>query len=183
MIFRKSHGAALARLLAFALLCPSLLMARAPLQRDYLTPQEADLVRDAQVLDRRINIFIKAAERRLLLLADPQAATSKQVQKDVEKWGELPKGSRVELLGDLSRIIEAAITNIDDVAARNAKEPVLPKAVRNLATAAKRFLDQLTTMRTASREERERAAIEESVEQLQRIIEVAESLPAPAKKS
>jgi hypothetical protein len=37
-------------------------------QRDHLTPQEVDIVKEAQILDQRIEVFIKAAERRLLVL-------------------------------------------------------------------------------------------------------------------
>ena len=33
--------------------------------RDHLTPQEVDLVKEAQVLDKRIEIFIKAADRQV----------------------------------------------------------------------------------------------------------------------
>ena len=36
--------------------------------REHLTPQEIDLVKDAQVLDKRIDIFIKAADRRMIAL-------------------------------------------------------------------------------------------------------------------
>lgn len=37
-------------------------------QRDHLTPQEVELIKDTQVLDKRIDVFIKAAERRVLVL-------------------------------------------------------------------------------------------------------------------
>ena len=55
--------------------------------RDYLTPQEVDLVKDAQVLDKRIDIFIKAAERRFQVLGVQitTIATTKQSQKQAQK--------------------------------------------------------------------------------------------------
>ena len=37
-------------------------------QRDHLTQQEVDLVKEAQVLDKRIDVFIKAAERRMMVI-------------------------------------------------------------------------------------------------------------------
>jgi hypothetical protein len=40
----------------------------APLQRDHLTQQEVDLVKEAQILDKRIDVFIKAAERRMMVI-------------------------------------------------------------------------------------------------------------------
>ena len=164
-------------------LSPALAHARVgAASRDHLTPKEAELVRDTQVLDKRIEIFIRAAERRLLALTDPGAATSTQVQKEMEKWGELPKGTRAELLMDLSKIIDEAITNIDDVAARDEKNQLLPKALRRLADASARFLAQLTTMRERAQDGRERDALEQAVENLQSVIEAANRLPPDVKK-
>src|ERR1700752_615623 len=76
-------------------------------QRNNLTPQEVDLVKEAQVLDKRIDVFIKAADRRLFVIKGGTAATApnaKQLKKDAEKWGELPTGSRAELVSDIARI-------------------------------------------------------------------------------
>jgi|SRR5205085_2806473 len=160
-------------------------------QRDHLTPAEADLVRDAQALDQRTQIFIKAAERRLLLLTDPQAAQALQAkqqtkqaknkEKDTDKelWGELPKGTRAELYADLTGIFDEAITNIDDVAARNAKSSLLPHALRNLAAAAARFRTQLLPLRdTAADDERE--ALDNALSELQEIIDAGQKLPPEA---
>ena len=151
--------------------------------REHLTPQEIELVRDTQELDRRIAVFIKAAERRLLAISNPQAAQSKQVQKDVEAWGELPKGTRAELLSDLAKILDEAITNIDDTATRNENNPLIPKAVRKLAEASSQFIAQLTPMRNSGLEDPARDALEEAVENAQAIIEAANKLPAEVKKN
>ncbi|HEY0407714.1 MAG TPA: hypothetical protein VGC89_18410 [Pyrinomonadaceae bacterium] len=150
---------------------------RAAVKRDHLTPLEADQVREAQILDKRIEVFIKAAERRLLVLTDPNAANIKQTQKDLEKWGELPKGTRTELLTDLARILEEAITNIDDVAARDAENRLLPKALRKLAAASTRFAAQLTPMREQAKDEAERDVLEQALEHIQSILEAANKLP------
>jgi hypothetical protein len=156
--------------------------ARSRAKRDHLTPLEADQVREAQLLDKRIDVFIKAAERRLLVLTDPNAANNKQVQKDLEKWGELPKGTRTELLADLAKILEEAITNIDDVAARDAENRLLPKALRKLAAASTRFAGQLTPMREQAKEEAERDVLEQSLEHIQSILEAANKLPPDVKE-
>ena len=150
--------------------------------RDYLTPKEEEQVKEAQALDKRIDIFIKVAERRLLILTDQNAALSKQVQKDLGKWGELPKGTRAELIMDIANILDAAITNIDDVALRDEKNLLLPKALRKLADAATRFQTQLAPMREQTKEEQERAAVEHVMEKTQEILEAAHKLPAPEKK-
>ncbi len=150
--------------------------------RDHLTPQEADLVRDAQTLDKRTAIFIKAAERRLLLLTDSNAAASRQAQKDVEKWGELPKGTRAELLGDVAKILDEASTNVDDVSMRDEKNPLIPKALRMLAAASTRFVAQLVEMRARAADGEERDALEQAIENAQSIIAAADKLQSPRKQ-
>src|SRR6185503_12316883 len=77
-------------------------------KRDHLTPQEVDLVKEAQALDKRIEVFIKAAERRMMVINNSSAANAKQLKKDSERWGELPTGSRAELVGDIARIFDEA---------------------------------------------------------------------------
>ncbi len=151
-------------------------------RRDHLTPQEVELIREAQELDKRTAVFIKAAERRLLSLIDPRAAQSKQVQKDVERWGELPKGTRAELLSDLSKILDEAITNIDDSSARAPESKLLTKALRNLAEASTGFLAQLVPLRTGAQDGREREALEQAIENVQEIVTAASKLPPPPAK-
>jgi hypothetical protein len=154
-------------------------LARHPIARDYLTAKEVERVKEAQILDKRIEVFVKAAERRLLVLMEPNAATAKQVQKDMEKWGELPQGSRVELIMDIANILDASITNIDDVAVRDEKNPLLPKALRKLADAATRFQTQLTSLHQQAKDNAERAAIEKVIENVQEILGAANKLPPP----
>src|SRR5258705_7939358 len=101
--------------------------------RDHLTPKEVDLVQEAQQIDVRVDVFVRAIERRMIVLTDPAQATSKQVLKEAERSGELPKGSQAELLGDIAGILDEAITNIDDVASKeNANQKLMQKALRKL---------------------------------------------------
>src|SRR4030095_8733302 len=72
--------------------------------REHLTTQEIDLVKEAQMLDKRIDVFVHAIERRLIVLNSTSAANAKQLKKDAERWGELPAGSRADLVSDLARI-------------------------------------------------------------------------------
>jgi len=146
-------------------------------RRDPLTEKEADLVREAQALDERTKVFTKAVERRLLALAGPGTATSKQAQKDADKWGELPQGTRAELLYDIAGIFDEAVTNIEDVGSHNAKSSLIPKSLRILAEASNRFLPQLTAMRERAQEEREKDALERAIEAAQEIIAAASKLP------
>lgn len=178
--FYNAAGPAAALLFFLAALLPA--FAHTPAARDYLTPKEEERVKEAQILDKRIEVFIKAAERRLLVLTDHNAATTKQVQKDLEKWGELPAGTRVELIMDIANIFDAAITNIDDVALRDETNRLLPKALRRLAEAATRFQTQLTPLAQQTQDRAERDAIEKVVESVQEIVAAANKLPPPEKK-
>lgn len=152
----------------------------APVQRrEHLTTQEVDMVRDTQELDRRSELFIKIAERRLVAITSPAAAadTPTLSAKENEKWGELPKGTRAQHLNDLARIFDEAIVNVDDVAARTPDSALLPKAVRKLGAASTRFLAQLLPLRTGATADGEREALEQTIDNLQQIIDAAKKLP------
>jgi len=144
--------------------------------RDHLTLQEVDLIKDAQILDKRIEVFVKAADRRLLVLKGVDATSAKQLKKDSERWGELPIGSRAELVGDIAHILDEAITNIDDVSSRDEKNPLIPKALRRLAAEVVQMEEQLGPMRTQAKGEAEIASFELLNENAQSILEAANKL-------
>ena len=150
--------------------------------RDHLSPQEVDLVKEAQELDKLIDVFIKAADRRLLVLNGVDAASTKQLKKDSELWGELPSGSRAELVHDIAKILDEAITNIDDVSSRDEKNPLVPKALRKLASEATRIVTQLKPLSTQAKGEAEVASFELVMENAQSILEAANKLPPPVEK-
>jgi len=151
--------------------------------RDHLTPKEIDLVKDAQELDKRIEVFIKAADRRLLVISGGRdAATSKQLKKDSESWGELPTGSRAELVGDIARILDEAITNIDDVSSRDERNPLISKALRKLAEETTRIVTQLKPLSTQAKGEAEIASFEQLMENADAIVAAANKLPPPVDK-
>ena len=154
-------------------------------QRDHLTPQEVDLVKEAQVLDKRIDVFIKAADRRLFVLKGGTAATApnqKQLKKDAEKWGELPTGSRAELVADIARILDEAITNIDDVSSRDERNPLIAKSLRKLATAVNTIMADLKPMSVEAKSDAEIASFELLNEDAQSILEAVMRLPPEVEK-
>lgn len=165
-------------LLCFALVvCAGTFAQAATPQRDHLTPQEVDLVKEAQVLDKRIDVFIRAAERRLMVLNNSSAANAKQLKKESERWGDLPTGSRAELVGDIARIFDEAITNIDDVSARDERNPLIAKSLRKLATAVNSIMGQLKPLSTEAKSDAEVANFEMLNEDAQSILEAANKLP------
>lgn len=158
--------------------------ASTPQKRDHLTQQEVDLVKEAQILDKRIDVFIKAAERRLMVISGggATAANAKQLKKDSEKWGELPTGSRAELVLDIARILDEAITNIDDVSARDERNPLISKSLRKLANSVNTIMAQLKPLSAEAKSDAEVASFELLNEDAQSILEAVNKLPPEVEK-
>src|ERR1700687_4047538 len=55
--------------------------------RDHLTDQETELVRFYQELDKRIDVFIKAIDRRFAIINGMAPPPSKKLLKDEPEWG------------------------------------------------------------------------------------------------
>jgi hypothetical protein len=150
--------------------------------REHLTAQEIDLVKDAQALDKRIDVFIKAADRRLLELTGANAPSAKQMKKDSESWGDLPTGSRAALIADIAGIFDEAITNIDDVSSRDEFNPLIPKALRKLAEAASRIVAQLKPAESQAKDDAELSSFDQLTENAESIVQAANKLPPPVEK-
>ena len=146
-------------------------------QRDHLTEKEVDLVKEAQALDKRIDVFIKAAERRMMVINNSADANAKQLKKDSERWGELPTGSRADLVSDIAKILDEAITNIDDVSARDERNPLIGKSLRKLAQTVNAMMAQLKPLAAEAKSEAEIASFELLNEDAQSILEAANKLP------
>ena len=174
----KSPSDAAARLARAASLLLALclclcLPAPAPAQRgrEHLTPEEIELVRDNQVLDGRTGVFIKAAERRLLAVTNP-AESAKNAAKEKEKWGEV-QGTRVQLFYDISKILDEAVVNVDDVAVHNPDSSLLRKSLYMLGQAAGRILPELTKLREGVTEEAEADQLDRALETVKEIADAA----------
>ncbi len=146
-------------------------------RRDYLTDEEVELVRDAQEIDLRVGVLTKAIDRRLLVLNnDPSQA--KKIEKDAEKWGELPKGSRGALLGDIERILQKAIDDIDDTAAHTKMDAkFFPKAMSILTKSCQEYTPQFKHLIDSATDEREKGAILGSIDNCSQIIEASAKVP------
>jgi hypothetical protein len=171
--------------LSIALFAASIFITQAaPLQRDHLTQQEVDLVKEAQILDKRIDVFIKATERRMMVITGSANANTntKQLKKDSERWGELPTGSRAELVSDIARILDEAITNIDDVSGRDERNPLIGKSLRKLAQAINSIMGQLRPLSAEAKTDAEIASFELLNEDAQSILEAVNKLPPEVEK-
>jgi hypothetical protein len=134
--------------------------------RDHLTEKEDELVREFQEIDKRIEIYIKAADRRLLVLINPNAT---QKKKEQETWGPLPTGTKLELLQDYKRILEEAEEKLDDALNRDTKSPGLEKALSKFKDAAMRQIPQLRVISTQLTEKGEQRALAEAVEEAETV--------------
>jgi hypothetical protein len=135
-------------------------------KRDHLTEQEVDLVREAQAIDQRIMVFIKVADRRLLVLATPNPT---QKKKEEEIWGPLPTGTKLELLTDYKRILEEAEEKLDDAYERGAKNELIPKALSKFKEAVTRQIAQLRGLASQVTDPKEQRALAEAIEEAETV--------------
>lgn len=148
--------------------------------RDHLTDPESELIRFHQELDKRIEVFIKAIDRRFAIINGTEQPKIKKVSKEEPEWGDTPKGTRAQLIGDIAGILDEAITNIDDVGRRDEKSPLISRALRRLTTAATGYATQLTAMSKQTKDNDELYAIEQALNNANDIIEAGSKLPPPA---
>jgi hypothetical protein len=137
-------------------------------KRDHLSEQEADLLRNFQEIDKRVEIFAKAADRRLLVLADPGAT---QKKKDEEIWGPMPTGAKLELLQDYKHILEEAEEKLDDWYNRGGggKDPSLHKALSKFKEAVTRQIPQLRALAPLLTDKREQKALAEAIDEAETV--------------
>ena len=164
--------------------------------RDFLTDDEIELVRDAQQIDQRIAVLTHAVDRRFSLLKVNVGGSAKP---ETKAWGSLPKGTRMQLLVDIKRILQKAIDDIDNLSERpdsmvvqpdekkDEKKPqgfaeLFPIAVRSLAAAADRYKPPLKTLLDQTKDEIEKGPILDSLEMCDEISAAAAKIPAEVKK-
>lgn len=150
-------------------------------RRDNLTAEEIELIRDVQELDSRMEIYVKAIDRRFMVL-DGDTSQTKQIEKDKYKWGELPTGTQTELFLDIKLILQEAIDKVDDVATNDAKSALIPPAVHTLADACKRFIPKFQAYAEKTKDKKDVGSLYKSVEFCNQIIEASEKVPRVNRK-
>lgn len=152
-------------------------------KRDNLTEKEDNQVREARELDLRIKVFVKVIDRRWLALSNPNVAQIKEIQKDIDSWGEIRTGQTAELFFDIDQTISEAIAKLDDTAEREIKNPLFGKAVRLLAEACQKWLPQLNAALEKAADDREKALLFNSIESCNQVIEASARVPKVEKKN
>jgi hypothetical protein len=149
-------------------------------KRDHLTDQETELVRFHQELDKRIEVLLKAIDRRFAIINGTAPAAPKKSAKEEPEWGAPPTGSRTQLLSDIAGILDEAITNIDDVSQRDEKNPLISRSLRKLTNATRGYLNQLSALKDKTKDEDEIAAVERVAENANQILEAGSKLAPPS---
>jgi hypothetical protein len=163
-------------------------------QRDFLTAEEVEIVRDAQRIDERIGVLIHSMDRRYAQLAIDVNAPKK---KEKSEWGPLPTGDRLELLTDIKRIMQKAIDDIDNLADRpaalilNAEDEgkknmtfneLFGKAVRDLAAASRRYDPAVKAEASKDVDKQETGALLAILDMCSQIQEAVQKLPPEIRK-
>jgi hypothetical protein len=156
-------------------------------KRDNLTNEEDLQIREAQEVDLRMSAFSKVISRRLTALGNPNAAESKESQKDINNdWGALRVGSNADLFWDIEQTLDESIRRIDDIAERDQKNPLFGKAVHILADNCQTWIPKFKTFGEKASDDRERNAITNSIDHCSQIIaasgKVAKEVPKEAKE-
>jgi hypothetical protein len=161
-------------------------------RRDYMTDEEIELVRVNQDIDKRINVLTRMIDRRFAAMGI-EVGGWKPSEKDKTTWGDIRTGTPSQLLQDVRQLLQKAIDDVDDVAmhnentlTQNKTEGLLfPKAVRDLAAAASRYIPALKSTLQKTTDERDKGLIHASLESCQDILDAVTKLPPetkPAKK-
>ena len=165
--------------------------------RDYMTDAEIELVRDAQDIDARIAVLTKMIDRRFDVLK-LDVGGAKIPNKESDKWGPAPVGTRMEILDDIRKLLDKTIDDIDDTAMHPNKyivdpkrsdkqkqidEARFPKSVKNLAASAKRYQPALRSLLDKTSDEKEKGLILAAIDSCDEIIAATTKLPAESKEN
>ncbi len=154
--------------------------------RDFMTDAEIELVRENQEVDLRIDVLIRMIDRRFAALGIATDAPKSRKKVD-ENWGAEPKGTKLELLTDINRLLEKAISDVDSIAARQPEkmkenkkgESVFDNAVKALAQSSIRWRPLLKKEHVASQtaqDEKLYGVTGASIEFCEQIIEASSKL-------
>lgn len=165
-------------------------------RRDFMTEPEVEIIRDAQDIDTRIEVLARMIDRRFAVLGIGVNGW-KDSKKESDVWGELPKGTRLDLFSDIKKLLQKAVDDIDNLSSHPDSAPIRDKgdkrikkdperfnnAVRSLGNSAGRYLAPLKTELNKTSVEIEKGPILDSIDLCDQIIEAVGKLPVETKKT
>lgn len=151
--------------------------------RDYMTEAEIEIVRDAQIIDERVAVIVKMIDRRFEVL-QIESNSPKNRKIDGLKWEAAPTGTKAQLVDDINKLLNKAVDDIDNVvesghsplAPAKDMDKLLPRAIKHLDAACKRYLPLLKVLLDRSEDERERGSILQAIEISEEVIEAAKKM-------
>jgi hypothetical protein len=192
---RRKKATRLLLLLAATLITFHLSFITAHAQRDFMTEEEVEIVREAQEIDLRVEAIVRMVDRRFKVLGiDVQSPWATKKEKDF--WGPLPAGERSDLFSDIRKLLDKAISDIDNLSERpeaailpdpEEKKPrtfkeMFPTAVRTLADAAKRYAPVVEKELDTTTDNKLKSILPRILEDLNDITAGAAKLPPPEPK-
>ena len=111
---------------------------------DYLTEGELDIVRDVREIDKRADVFLTVADRRLAVLADQAAEPDGRLSKYM---GPMPTGSQVELLDDYRHAVEELMIKLEDEFERKGLSAELKKGLETARDRVAKQIQQIETIK------------------------------------
>jgi hypothetical protein len=122
---------------------------RAMPQKEFLTPQEIAKIQDAQEIEKRVKIYMEAAELRL------KTAQDRLNGNEAEEGDPLEFYTVEDMLDGYYRILKSVMLNLDDAAQKRATDPAkLTKALRSLKDTTERATKQLEALKKTAEDKR-----------------------------
>jgi len=139
-----------------AILCATMLgaiifsgLARALPQKEFLTPKEIEKIQDAQEIDKRVKIYMEAAELRL------KAAEDRLNGKESAEGDPLEFYTVEDMLDGYFRILRSVMLNLDDAAQKHDTDPAkVTKALRSLKDTTERAAKPLEGLKKTAEDKK-----------------------------
>lgn len=157
--------------------------------KDHLNEQEAERVREAQLIDLRAKVFLHIAERRLnVILGLAPTSFSENDEKDgkkdgkdkkkdkkkkeeeeekLDKYGPEPSGTTSQLLDNYTKVISELLDKLDDVYEKKKDDPAFGKAIDKIIDKSQdhlKLLEKISNKVSSPDEERALGKAVETVE-------------------
>ena len=122
---------------------------RAAPQKEFLTPKEIEKIQDAQEIDKRVKIYMEAAELRL------NSAQERLNGKESEEGDPLEFYTVEDMLDGYYRILRSVMLNIDDASQKPGNDPAkVTKALRSLKDTTERAIKQLDALKKTAEDKK-----------------------------
>ena len=168
--------------------------------KDHLNEQEAERVREAQLIDLRAKVFLHIAERRLnvILGLAPTSFNEKDEKKDgkdkkkdkkkkdeeeekPDKYGPEPSGTTSQLLDNYTKVISELLDKLDDVYEKKKDDPDFGKAIDKIIDKSQDHLKLLEKISSKVNSPDEERALGKAVEMAETALMGARSFKPESK--